>query len=184
MRTVTYAAACTLDGFIAGVDGSMDWLHFSRDAQEVLAEYWATVDAVLMGRRTWEVAVANGGAAAATGGGRATYVFSRTLPGIDQPGVELVRDDAGAFVRALRARPGGGICVMGGGALAASLLAADALDEVGLNVHPVLLGAGVPFLPDAGRRAALELTRSRTLDGGCVLLHYRVRRAEGRPPSA
>ena len=66
MRTVTYGAACSLDGFIAPPDGSMDWLHFSRDAQDAMSTYWASIDTMLMGRKTWEVAMANAGG---TGGG-------------------------------------------------------------------------------------------------------------------
>lgn len=175
MRIVTYGAACSLDGFIAAADGALDWLHFSRDVQDVMSSYMATVDTVLMGRRTWEAALAMGGAGGATRGVE-TVVFSRTLDRIDAPGVRLVRSDAGAFVRDLARRPGGAICVMGGGELARSLLEADAIDEVGLNIHPLLLGAGVPLFGDAGRRIPLELTECRTLAGGCVLATYRVRR--------
>ena len=175
MRTVTYGAACSLDGFIAARDGALDWLHFSRDVQRVVAEYWATVDTVLIGRKSWEAAAAQG---AGDGGGPVagitTYLFSRTLRDAP-PGVHLVSDDAGDFVRALKSRPGGGICVMGGGELGASLLAAGVVDEVGLNVHPVLLGAGVPLFRDTGRRIALDLVESRVIDGGCVLANYRVR---------
>ena len=57
MRIVTYGAACSLDGFIAPSDGSMDWLHFSRDVQEFMSTYWASIDTMLMGRKTWEVVV-------------------------------------------------------------------------------------------------------------------------------
>ena len=173
MRTVTYGAACSLDGFIAPADGSMDWLHFSRDAQQVMESYWASVDTVLMGRKTWEVAMANAGGDGAGSGGIATYIFSRTLASAPK-GATLVRDDAGEFVRQLKAQPGKGICVMGGGELAQSLFAAGVIDEVGLNIHPILLGAGTPFFRDAGRRIALELAESRVIDGGCVLSTYRV----------
>ena len=69
MRTVTYGAACTLDGFIAGSDGAIDWLHFSRDVEEVMAQYWSTVDAVLMGRKTWQFAAAHGAVDDASSGG-------------------------------------------------------------------------------------------------------------------
>jgi dihydrofolate reductase len=176
MRTVTYGAACSLDGFIAAADGAIDWLHFSRDVQETVAAYWKTVDAVVMGRRTWEVAAGQGGA----GGGSpgvATYVCSRTLPAIERPGVTLVSSDAAEFVRELKGQPGRGICVMGGGELARSLLAAGVVDEVGLNIHPVLLGQGVPLFRDPGHRVPLELIECRTIDGGCVLATYRVRHA-------
>jgi dihydrofolate reductase len=176
MRTVTYGAACSLDGFIAGPDGSMDWLHFSRDAQQVMAAYWATIDAVLMGRKAWQVA-ATQSAGAGGGGGQAiaTYVFSRTLQEAP-PGVHLVASDAGDFVRKLRRQPGKGICVMGGGELARALFEAGVIDEVGLNVHPVLLGSGVPLFRDIGRRIRLALAESRVIAGGCVLSTYRVRR--------
>jgi len=180
---VTYGAACSLDGFIAANDGSLDWLHFSRDVQDAMTKYWGTVDTMLMGRKTWEVAVAMGGGGSGGGNGEqspmSTYVFSRTLESIAQPGVTLVSGDAGEFVRKLKAKKGKGICVMGGGELARSLFDAGVIDEVGLNIHPVLLGAGVPFFRDAGK-IKLELAENRTIDGGCVLVTYRVKRRRGR----
>jgi dihydrofolate reductase len=154
----------------------MDWLHFSRDVTEVMASYWKTVDTVVMGRKTYEVAAAQGGSGSWAPGVRATYVFSRTLASVVGKGTQLVRSDAGEFVRQLKEQPGGDICVLGGGELARALLAGDALDELGLNVHPVLLGGGVPFLPELGRRVRLELVENRALDGGCALLRYRVAR--------
>ena len=175
MRTVTYGAACSLDGFIAADDDAIDWLHFSRDVQETVAAYWKTVDAVLMGRRTWEVAARQGSGGGGGSPGIATYVFSRTLPAVERPDVTLVSSDAGEFVRELKSQPGRGICVMGGSELARSLLAAGVVDEVGLNIHPVLLGRGVPLFRDPGQRVALELAECRTIDGGCVLATYRVR---------
>ena len=174
MRTVTYGAACSLDGFIAPSDGSMDWLHFSRDVQEYMATYWASIDTMLMGRKTWEVAVGQGGGGGGGGTkGITTYIFSRTLDRVGH-GAHLVREDAGEFVRQLKEQPGKGICVMGGGELAQSLFAAGVIDEVGLNVHPILLGSGVPFFRDAGRRISLVLAESKVIDGGCVLSTYRV----------
>lgn len=186
MRTVTYGAACSLDGFIAGSDGAIDWLHFSRDVEAVMAQYWSSVDAVLMGRKTWEFAAAQGmgggphsGNPSASNEGSgipavATYLFSRTLT--DPPsGVELISADAVGFVKQLKEQPGSGICVMGGGELAGSLFEAGLIDEISLNVHPVLLGSGIPFFHQT-RPIALELTEARTIDGGCVLMTYRVRK--------
>src|SRR2546430_16977721 len=67
MRTVTYGAACSLDGFIAGSSGEIDWLHFSLDVNEIMREYWKSIDTILMGRKTWDFAVSQGGGG---GGGR------------------------------------------------------------------------------------------------------------------
>ena len=184
MRTVTYGAACSLDGFITDADGAIDWLHYSHDVGEAMTAYWATIDTILMGRKTWEVAIAMGGAggaeAAAESGREAprplpTYVFSRTLASISQPGAHLVSTDAGEFVRDLKRQPGKGICLMGGGELGCSLFEAGVIDEVGLNIQPILLGSGVPLFRDARRRIPLELIESRVIDGGCVLARYRVK---------
>ncbi|MEX2152523.1 MAG: dihydrofolate reductase family protein [Gemmatimonadaceae bacterium] len=176
MRKVVYGAACSLDGFIAGADGSIDWLHFSDDVNKVMTEYFSATDTLVMGRKTWEVA-----AALAPAGGASepspmqTYVFSRTLKRIDQPGVQLVTGDAGGFMRGLKKQKGKNIIVLGGGDFARSLFEADVIDEVGLNIHPIVLGSGVPFFLDAKRRIKLALTRCRQLSGECVLLDYRVK---------
>ncbi len=174
MRVVTYGAGCSLDGFITAADGAIDWLHMSRDVQAIMTESWAGTDTVLMGRKTWEVALAQGGGGASPGA-ITTYVFSRTLRSLDHPGAQLVSEPAGDFVRALKAETGRGIMVMGGGELARSLFAAGVIDEVGLNIHPILLGAGTPLFRDPGRRVPLELLESRVIDGGCVFSRYRVR---------
>ena len=174
MRTVTYGGACSLDGFILGPGGSLDWLHSSDDSNRIMFEYWKTIDTLVMGRKTWEVA--RGQAGGGTSGVR-SYVFSRTLRAIDHPGVTLVSTDPGAFVRDLKERPGKGICVFGGGEFARSLFEADVIDEVGFNIHPVLLGSGVPGLLDAHRRIDLELAECRPIHGGCVYVLDRVKRA-------
>lgn len=182
MRKVVYGGACSLDGFLAGPDGELDWLRYSKDVQQIMAERWAAVDTLVFGRKTWELAVAQGGGGGPMRGIR-SYVFSRTLAGLAEPGVELVREDAGAFVGALKARPGKDIIVMSGGNLAQALIDAGVVDEIGLNVHPVLLGGGAPAFLPLNHRVPLDLVECRTLEGGCVLLSYRVRReaaAEGR----
>lgn len=174
MRKVTYGAACSLDGFITGPDGNIDWLHFSQDVHAIMAEYWAHIDTLLMGRKTWEVGNAMGGGG---GGGAASavksYVFSRTLTQLPAPGATLVTEDAGEFVGALKRAKGKEICVLGGGEFAQSLFHAGVIDEVGLNIHPVLLGSGIPFFRDAGR-IKLKLIENRTIAGGCVYAIYKV----------
>ena len=173
MRTVTYGAACSLDGFIAATDGAVDWLHFSRDVHDIMAKFWATIDTMLMGRKTWDVAAAGGGSGRGFSGVQ-TYVFSRTLKESPHPDVRLVSGEAAGLVRDLKRKPGKGICVMGGGDLARSLFEAAVIDEVVVNIHPVLLGSGVPLFLDTGRRIHLELVESRRINGGCVLASYRV----------
>ena len=173
MRTVIYGGACSLDSFLAGPNGEIDWLHFSKDVQEVMAKTWATADTILFGRKTWEFAVAMGGNSGAMPGMK-SYVFSRTISSIDDPNVELVREDAREFVRALKSEPGKDMVVMSGGTLARSLIDAELVDQIGLNVHPLLLGGGVPAFQPSSFRVPLELVECRRMDGGCVLVTYRV----------
>jgi len=176
MRTVTYGAACSLDGFIAGSGGEIDWLYISADVNQIMRDYWKSVDTILMGRKTWDQAVRMGGGGDMSGMSKIkTYVFSRTMKSLDAKGAALVSDDAGEFVRDLKLRPGKDICLMGGGEFARSLFEANVVDEVGMNVHPVLLGAGVPMFLDPSHRIALELKESRKIEGGCIYSLYRVK---------
>ena len=179
MRKVIYGAACSLDGFIATTDGSVDWLHWSDDVGKIMAKNWARTDTLLMGRKTWDLASGSGpgGGSGSEMAGMRSYVFSRTLDRIDHEGVTLVKEDAGSFVAALRKKKGKDIIILGGGDLGRSLFEADVIDEVGLNVHPVLLGSGVPLFLDARHRIKLELSECRQLHGGCVYLSYRVKHA-------
>jgi len=176
MRKVTYGAACSLDGYLARTDDRVDWLSWSDDVQRISGEYWQRVDTVLMGRKTYEV-----GRALGTGAypGVANYVFSRTLEGDPEPGVQLVREEATRFVRDLKDGPGREICVMGGGELARSLLDAGLIDEVGVNIHPILLGRGKPLFPPLASEHALELITMEPLSGGCIYALYRLVSKDG-----
>jgi len=82
----------------------------------------------------------------------------------------LVREGASEFVRRLKGLPGRELCLLGGGELAQSLMAAGLVDRVRLNIHPVLLGAGTPAFRDTGARVKLRLTEGRAIDGECVCL--------------
>jgi dihydrofolate reductase len=83
--------------------------------------------------------------------------------------------DAAEFIAELKRKPGKGICVMGGGVLARSLFEADLIDEVGFNIHPVLLGSGIPLFHEMSRQIDLELLECKRLSNGCVMVRYRVK---------
>ena len=175
-RTVTYGAACSLDLFIARPDHGVDWLRYSTDVSSIMAKYWKTIDTVVMGRKTYDVARGSGRDGVGSYGNVKCYVFSRTLPHGKQGGTEVVNEDAAQFLRRLKSQPGKGICVMGGGELARSLFEADLIDEVGLNIHPVLLGSGVPLFHAMKKQLDLELIECRQIQHGCVYVIYRVGR--------
>jgi dihydrofolate reductase len=176
-RKVTFGAACSLDLYIARSDFSYDWIMHTSEANEVMADYWKTIDTILMGRKTWEVAQKMGHSGVHPG--MTTYVFSRTLPRSEKAGLSIVSEDVVPFVRNLKASPGRDICMMGGGELARPLFEASLIDEVGLNVHPILLGSGVPMFHGMLRQIDLERIDCRPFGNGCVYVLYAVR--PGRP---
>ncbi len=172
MRKVTFGGGNSLDNFIARKDHAGDWLLWDKEVQSVTAEFWKTIDTVVMGRKTYEVALRNGMASSA---GVKNYVFSRTMKESPDKEVEIIREDAAEFVRKLKTEEGKGICVMGGGELAHSLFEAGLIDEVGCNIHPVLLGQGIPLFHEMSQQIDLELLECKTFKNGCVLVTYRVK---------
>src|SRR5262249_13421598 len=120
MRRVRYSVASSLDGYVADQEGGYDWI--VKEPAIDFAAFYKTIDTVLMGRKTFEVALHQG----PKGGmpGMRVYVFSRTLRAQDYPDVTVVADDAAATVAALRAEDGKDIWLMGGGVLFRSLLGA------------------------------------------------------------
>jgi dihydrofolate reductase len=172
VRKVTFGGANSLDSFFARPDHAVDWLLWSDEAAAVTADFWKRIDTVLMGRKTYEVAVRQG----QRGGysGVKNYVFSRTLR--ESPdSVTIVRDDAVEFVRGLKRQDGKDICLMGGGELARPLFEAGLIDEIGFNIHPVLLGAGIPLFHPMSSQIDLELLDCRRFRNGCVYVLYRVK---------
>jgi dihydrofolate reductase len=184
MRKVTFGCACSLDNFIAREDGAVDWLMWSDEAGQVMNEYWPKVDTIVMGRKTYDVAIQNQPkpkkkkkeAAANPYGDIRTYVFSRTLEAGERDGVVFTAEDPGKTIRRLKREKGKEICIMGGGDLGRSLLEAGVIDEIGLNIHPVLLGSGVPFFLPMKKQIGLELIECRPFKNGCVYVIYKVKR--------
>ena len=182
MRKVIFGGANSLDNYFARLDGTVDWLMFSDDVQKLMNEMWPRIDVMLMGRKTWTTSQENFTEeeleeAAKMNSEFKTYVFSRSLPaGPAKGNVEIVNEDAGEFVRQLKTKPGKDIMVMGGGELARALFEAGVIDEIGFNIHPVLLGSGIPLFHEMSRQIDLELVECRPMKHGCVYVYYKVKK--------
>jgi dihydrofolate reductase len=189
MRKATFGCANSLDNYIAREDGSYDWLMWSNEVNEIMKEYWPRIDTIVMGRKTWDISRASAPKPKkkkSTGAKKqssdkphppmATYVFSKSLKaGKADDGAVIVNDDPAKFVRELKKRDGKEICIMGGGELARPLLEAGVIDEVGVNIHPVLLGSGIPLFHKMSRQIDLELIECRPMKNGCVYMLYCVK---------
>ena len=180
-RKVTLGLASSLDNFIARKDGGSDWLHWNDEVAELSARFMKSVDVLIMGRKTYGVILTAGETSYP---GAANYVFTRSAKRAaalrkrvgEKANVQIVSDDAATFVGQLKRTKGKGIVVFGGGELASSLFNADLIDEVVLNVHPVILGSGIPLFPEIERQINLELFEVKRLKNSCVVLSYQIER--------
>ncbi len=172
MRRVRYQVASSLDGYILGPDGGIDWIVHDPDVD--FAAIFAEYDTLLMGRRTYD-SVPAGMSVASLHPGQQVLVFSRTLRPADHPDVTIVADHVRETIEELRARPGKDIWLFGGGELFRSLLELDCVDTVEPAVMPVVLGGGTPLLPGPPLRRRLAYTGQRLYPkSGIVLLRYDV----------
>jgi dihydrofolate reductase len=177
-RKVIVHIATSADGYIARPDGDIEWLT-SRPAPKGfygMDAFTKTVDATVMGRKTYEAGLAMG---ATFDANKPTIVFSRSKPPAKLPvGVEFVNEPIEPFVRRLRERPGKNIWLMGGGELIASFLDAHAIDEFVVSIVPIFIGDGIPLIARRYLDVELELESVTPFDDGLVQLHYRIQPIE------
>jgi len=188
-RKLTYYVACTVDRFIAREDGSFDCFpmegeHFAdlfelfpetfpghlRDILGVKGEN-RRFDAVLMGRKTYEVGLNVG--VTNPYPSLKQYVVSRSMKSSPDENVELVSGDVISFVQKLKEESGRDIWICGGAELASTLF--PEIDELIIKSNPILLGSGIPFFAGTIAPAALELRASKIYPNGFMLLEYAVK---------
>lgn len=169
-RRVRYCVAMSLDGYIAGPNGEADWI--VMDPEMDFGDLWAQFDTLLMGRRTFEAAVARLGVS--TMQTMKVVVASRTLRPEDHPEVTIVPELTKSEMEKLRQQGHKDIWMMGGGELFRVLLEMKEVDSVEVSTVPVLLGVGVPLLPRVDQRTALKLTKHKVYRSGVVSLDYEI----------
>jgi dihydrofolate reductase len=143
---------------------------------------FARYDTLLMGRKTFEVASEKGKSWDTFG--QRWIVVSRTLKPDEHPGVTFLSDGIAEAVAALKAQTSPqtqtglqsqkDIWLFGGGMLFRFLLDAGLVDAIDVAVMPVLIGSGIPLLPE-GRRQTLHLESSKTLPSGILMLSYEIK---------
>jgi len=171
MRRVKLFIATSLDGYIARADGRIDWLF--TDADYGYAAFYDSIDAVIMGRRTYDDVLGFGPYPYAD---KAGYVFSHSRPAASREHVSFVSERPAALVASLRGGAGRDIWLVGGASLTASFLDDDLVDDFIVSVHPILLGSGIPLFPRQGRELSLAFAGVTSFESGLVQLRYERRR--------
>jgi dihydrofolate reductase len=177
-----YSAIVSLDGYTADPEGKFDWGEPDEEVMAFLNEVERPIGTYLYGRRMygylrfWENADLTGWSAgarefAAIWRAADKVVYSTSLAEVSSARTRIERSFDVAAVRALKEQ---GDVSIGGPTLAAQALKAGLVDEYQLYVAPVIVGGGLPALPE-GERSALELLNERRFASGFVYLRYRIR---------
>jgi dihydrofolate reductase len=186
MRNLKLQVQISLDGFIAGPHGEMDWMIFDWD--EAISQYVQKitdpVDCIVLGRKLAEGFIPHWAAVAAdrnhpefASGQKFTetpkMVFTRTLDRSDWANTVLARGDLVGEITRLKDQAGGDIIAHGGASFVSALIHHDLIDEYHLFVNPVALGTGMPIFKalDSPRRLVLEAATA--FSCGIVLIRYR-----------
>jgi dihydrofolate reductase len=175
-RKIIVNIATSADGYVARRDGNLDWLTERPSPKGFygLPEFERSVDAKVLGRKTFDRAVQMGARFSADA---VRYVFSRQPPPPSAPpGVHFVTESIGAFAKRLRAESGKNVWMMGGGEIIGSFLDEGAIDEFIINVVPIFIGKGIPLIPPRHRDVSLGLLGVQQFPDGVAQLHYDVRR--------
>lgn len=195
MRSVIYSMNVSLDGYIAGPDGSFDWTTPDEEVFRFVTDRTRELAAHVMGRRLyetmlyWETVDQNPSLDFDTVEWASVWrpipkiVFSSTLSAV-QGNARLAAGSLADEIGRLRAEPGEGDIGIGGAALAGEAAQLGLIDEFRLMVCPVLVGRGIPYYPTGGRRLDLELVESRTFSSRVVYLRYRLTRSQPSARSA
>jgi len=180
MRQVVLGLGISLDGYIARLDGSVDFLFMPKDYS--MGPFFKTIDTAIMGRKTYDVALRMSGGSYSNPG-MTNYVFSDTLAPGKRDGVIFVNDSPKSFVASLRKSKGKNIWHMGGGELARAFLADDVVDELYLGVVPVLLGQGLPLFPPGFPQRTFRLVENKSFSRGMISLKYERARSKRDLPA-
>ena len=182
MSTLIFSTAVSLDGYIAGPDGAIDWAAPDQDVMRFHNEQSRELTGHLTGRKLYETMLGWETAEqtrtdpleiefARIWTAVPKLVFSRTLTAVEG-NARLATRDVVDEATALRDGPGDGIVSVGGAGLAAELARNDLIDEYRLFVNPVVLGGGTPYFPPLPKRLALELLETRNFSH-VTYLRYR-----------
>ena len=179
-RRIILDLAVTLDGFIEGKNGEVDWC--IMDSEMGFINFLNQIDTILYGRKSyeawgqftpenedtemekelWELVHS-----------KEKYVFSRTKKGTDHKAI-FINDHIVEEVNKLKNKPGKDIWLYGGASLITTFINFGLVDEFRLSVHPVILGEGKPLFIDIKKRLNLKMVHTRTFSSGVVQLIYHL----------
>jgi len=177
----------SVDGFVAGPNGEMDWIRVEEEIFDYAAGRTNEADTALYGRKTyqmmesyWPTAADQPGATKHDIEHSAWYkrvckvVISKTLKSSDNKNLKIISDNLAAEVNKLKNLEEKHILIFGSPGAVHSLMAENLIDDYWLFVNPVLLGTGIALFKNIKNRTSLKLASNHIFTSGVVCLHYEV----------
>ena len=165
VRKLTLYIAASLDGYIAGPNGEIDWLEAGGDADYGYQEFYSSIDTTLMGNKTCPLTLTVDNFPYPD---KTNYVFTRSTPPPDTAHVRFVSGDIAAFVRSLKEQSGKDIWLVGGGQVNSVMLNAGLIDDIILTVFPLVLGDGVPLFAPGAKHASSKTVDCERYETGLI----------------
>lgn len=181
MRKVVVSNLISLDGFIAGPSGEIDWFSVSEDFMDYTKERLGSMGLLLFGRVTYDLMAGYWPTASPAENDEAIIyamnslpkiVFSRTLASTEWNNAVVNRGDPVHETERMKAEGGKDIVIFGSGTIVSALSEAGLVDEYRIFVNPVILGAGKQQFGGLGHRIGLRLEDTKVFGNGLVLLKY------------
>ena len=186
MRKLVSFMHVSLDGFVAGPQNEMNWIHVDEKIFDYAGERIKSADTALYGRVTfdlmesyWPTAADQPNPSRHDLEHSAWYkkvnkvVLSRTIEA--RPGIEVISEEVEKNIRSIKQRAGGEIIIFGSPSAVHSLMKFRLVDEIWVFVNPVLIGKGIPYFSGLPQKELLELAHSQTFPSGVVCLHYKFK---------
>jgi len=167
-RKIKLFIACSLDGYIAKEDGSVNWLPQSKDS--AYNNFYKSIDTVLMGKKTYEQILTFGKYPYKD---KTSYVFTKKPNQKKKDENVEFTSDAEEFTRELVLSSGKDIWLVGGSDIVTTFLNLKFIDEIILSVIPMVLGKGIPLFKNIRKEIKLELIKTTEYDE-LVELSYKV----------
>lgn len=189
MRKVIVSNYVTLDGFIAGPNGEIDWFVWDEETAQYSKDLADSIDTILFGRVTYELMASYWPTPAAAAedpviteymNNSPKIVFSKTLENADWKNTRLVKEINKEEILKKKQQPGKDIVIYGSGSIVSTLTQLGLIDEYQIMVNPVVLGNGKPLFRGMHDTLNLKLLKTRTFRCGNVLLYYQPDKGESK----
>lgn len=174
MRKLSIFIATSLDGYIAKPNDDLSFLKMVEKEGEDYgyAEFTATIDTIVIGRRTYDWVLNEVGPSYYDNGERKVYVITRS-PRPATGNTTFYTGNIADLITQLKAESGKGIYCDGGAEVINELLKNDLIDEFIISLIPILVGNGIRLFKDDRSEQSLKLVNTKTFDTGLVQLHYK-----------